>query len=195
MRSGENGRGRGVISTASSRADEPGGADGDIGHRVIKGRRWRVSDPAVPEPLRQALVDELMAARRAVGRAGRAGDSPAVARARSRVQDAKVALGERGPRWWQPRDDDDHRLRAIAATRALLRARDEATPPSPADIARVVDGARWRRRLALVRGVLFALAEAGEIDVRQRGKRVDATARGAISLARGPRFPAPPDAG
>ena len=191
MRSGESGRRRGVISTASRGAD--GRADDDVGYRVIKGRRWRISDPAIPETLRQALVGELMAARRAVGRAGRDDDAPSLARARARVQDAKVALGERGPRWWLPRDEDDHRARAIAATRALLRARDGAAPPSPADIARVVDGAHWRRRLALVRGVLFDLAAAGEIDVRQRGARVDGVVRGPISLARGRGFPAPPE--
>jgi hypothetical protein len=32
-------------------------------HRVIGGRRWRVSDPRIPEDLRQVLVDELMSAR------------------------------------------------------------------------------------------------------------------------------------
>ena len=60
---------------------------------VIKGRRWRITDPSIPEPLRQALVDELMSARRAVGAGGRADDPEAVLRARARVQDAKVALG------------------------------------------------------------------------------------------------------
>jgi hypothetical protein len=66
-------------------------------HRVIGGRRWRVSDPRIPEALRQALVDELMSARRAVRDSRDAADERA---ARDRVHDAKVALGERGVRWW-----------------------------------------------------------------------------------------------
>jgi hypothetical protein len=57
-------------------------------HRVVRGRRWRVSDPRIPEPLRQALVDELMSARRAV----KAGTDAAAERvARGRVRHAKVA--------------------------------------------------------------------------------------------------------
>lgn len=74
-------------------------------HRVIDGRRWRVSDPRIPDPLRQALVDELMAARRAVKHAG--GDAVAERAARDRVHDAKVALGERGVRWWEAARDAD----------------------------------------------------------------------------------------
>jgi hypothetical protein len=33
---------------------------------VVSGRRWRVTDPAIPEALRKELVDELMTARRLV---------------------------------------------------------------------------------------------------------------------------------
>ena len=185
MESGKGGGGEGVISTAD-------GPDDDPGHRVIKGRRWRITDPSIPEPLRQALVDELMSARRAVGAGGRADDPEAVLRARARVQDAKVALGERGPRWWLPRDDADHRVRAIAATRALLRSGSAPRAPRPADVARVVDGTRWRRRLALVKESLSGLADAGEIDLLRGGERVDGPVRGAVSLAPGARFPAPP---
>ena len=72
------------------------------GHYVIiDGRRWRATDPSIPEERRQELVDELMAARRAVGAAKRSGDPEAEAAARSRVHAAKVALGERGPKWWE----------------------------------------------------------------------------------------------
>ncbi len=49
---------------------------------------------------RAALVADLMDARRAVGSAGRTGDAEAVTAARARVHAAKVALGERGPPWW-----------------------------------------------------------------------------------------------
>jgi hypothetical protein len=83
---------------AGETAEETAGwARGVETHRAIRGRRWRVSDPRIPEPLRQVLVDELMAARRAVRDAG---DATAERAARDRVHDAKVALGERGLRWW-----------------------------------------------------------------------------------------------
>ena len=72
------------------------------GHYVIiDGRRWRATDPSIPEERRRQLVDELMAARRAVGAAKRAGDEDAERAARARVHAAKVALGERGPKWWE----------------------------------------------------------------------------------------------
>ena len=67
---------------------------------VIDGRRWRRSDPSLPEERRKALVSELMSARSAVGRAKRKGDKEAERAARDRVHAAKVALGERGPKWW-----------------------------------------------------------------------------------------------
>lgn len=59
----------------------------------IEGRRWRRSDPRIPPSLRQSLVNELMAARRAVAAAG---DETQRRGARARVNDAKMALGERG---------------------------------------------------------------------------------------------------
>jgi hypothetical protein len=65
---------------------------------VIDGRRWRATDPSLPEERRQELVNELMAARRAVGAAKRARDSEAERHARARVHAAKVGLGERGPK-------------------------------------------------------------------------------------------------
>lgn len=69
---------------------------------VVDGRRWRASDPRLPEERRQELVDELMSARRAVAAAKRAEDPDAERAARDRVHAAKVALGERGPKWWEP---------------------------------------------------------------------------------------------
>jgi hypothetical protein len=70
-------------------------------HVIIDGRRWRATNPDLPEEERQRLVKELMDARRDVGRALRDGDAEAEARARRRVHDTKVALGERGPKWWE----------------------------------------------------------------------------------------------
>lgn len=67
---------------------------------VIDGRRWRATDPAIPEDVAAELRRALMSARRAVGAALKAGDPVAERAARDRVQAAKVALGERGTPWW-----------------------------------------------------------------------------------------------
>ena len=74
-------------------------ADGH--HVVIDGRKWRATNPNLPEEERQKLVNELMSARREVGRALKAADKPAAQAARDRVQAAKAGLGERGPKWWE----------------------------------------------------------------------------------------------
>jgi hypothetical protein len=74
---------------------------------VIDGRRWRATDPAIPEDRRHELQRVLMAWRREVRRTkGTAGESTA----RAGVQAAKVALGERGTPWWE-QDDDERRAR------------------------------------------------------------------------------------
>jgi hypothetical protein len=141
---------------------------------VVDGRRWRRSDPAIPDALRTELVSELMAARRAVR------TDPG---ARPRVQDAKVALGERGRPWWEPVDDAAVRERAAAAIRALLRHRAGRTI-CPSDVARVIGGDRWRTATATVREVAAELAEAGEVVASQRGEPVSLrSARGPVRLA------------
>lgn len=156
---------------------------------VVDGRRWRASDPRVPEPLRVELVGELMAARRAVRAAG--ADEDAVRRARDRVQDAKVALGERGEPWWEPPSEDGLRERLAAAMRALLRRRKPESTICPSDAARVAGGQTWREAMDTSRSVAAELAAAGLIEVRQHGSRVDpAAATGALRLARGANWPA-----
>ncbi|MAQ19749.1 MAG: hypothetical protein CMN30_33720 [Sandaracinus sp.] len=92
-------------------------------HRKIRGRRWRVSDPRIPEDLRQLLVDELMDARRAVGAAKRADDAVAERAARDRVHDAKVALGERGVEWWAAEVDEAGRADRRDRARRVLERR------------------------------------------------------------------------
>jgi hypothetical protein len=67
---------------------------------VVRGRLWRSSNPDLSAVCRQRLTAELMAARRDVGTAKRAGDLAAEQAARRAVDAAKVALGERGPPWW-----------------------------------------------------------------------------------------------
>ncbi len=76
---------------------------------VVRGRLWRRTDPTLPDDRRALLVSELMAARRAVGAARRADDPAACTLARARVQEAKVALGERGPVWWHDSAPDLNR--------------------------------------------------------------------------------------
>ncbi|WEH30664.1 hypothetical protein [Streptomyces sp. AM 3-1-1] len=69
---------------------------------LVRGRRWRATDPALPEEVARRLRHHLMAARRAVGAALRAEDAAAERAARERVGIAKRALGERGePPWWE----------------------------------------------------------------------------------------------
>ncbi len=67
----------------------------------IGGRRWRATDPEIPEDAAARLRSGLMAARRAVKAAMKKGDTAAEKRARSQVHSAKVALGERGTPWWE----------------------------------------------------------------------------------------------
>ena len=76
---------------------------------VHSGRLWRCSDPGLSDDERQRLTGDLMDARRDVGAAKRASDEAAERAARDRVHRAKVALGERGPTWW---DGDDHNRKA-----------------------------------------------------------------------------------
>lgn len=95
-------------------------------HVVIDGRRWRATDPSIPEDLRAELVSALMAARRAVRH-----DEGA----RGAVHDAKVALGERGEPWWEPTSEAGRRDRALRAARALLRHRDVDGAVTAAELA------------------------------------------------------------
>ena len=79
----------------------------------MRGRLWRLSDPSLPADVRDALVHELMAARRSVRDAR--GDLGMVGAARSRVDAAKRALGERGPPWWTDGSPDYNRRMAISS--------------------------------------------------------------------------------
>ncbi|HTI34952.1 MAG TPA: DUF3253 domain-containing protein [Miltoncostaea sp.] len=155
---------------------------------IVDGRRWRASDPSIPDALRAELVAELMAARREVGAA--AGDAERTAAARRRVQDAKVALGERGEPWWEPTSGSGRAARLRAAMLSLLRARDPEKTICPSDAARVVGGPSWRPAMPAARDVAAALADDGLLEVRQRGRPVDVrAARGPVRIARGHGWP------
>lgn len=85
---------------------------------VVRGRLWRTTNPALEPPVREQLVKELMAARRAVGSAKRSGNANALSAARAAVDRAKVALGERGPVWWQDGAPDLNRHMACTTSYA-----------------------------------------------------------------------------
>ncbi|MBI6704587.1 hypothetical protein [Pseudomonas viridiflava] len=76
---------------------------------VVKGQLWRCSNPSLTEEERQRLVNELMDARRTVKSAKVTQDSAQLKQARANVDTAKVALGERGPVWWQDGAPDYNR--------------------------------------------------------------------------------------
>lgn len=78
-------------------------------YMVVRGRLWRVANPQLSADVRDALVHELMGARREVKAALAAGDQERLAAARRSVDSAKVALGERGPVWWQDGTKDFNR--------------------------------------------------------------------------------------
>ncbi len=85
---------------------------------IVNGRRWRATDPAVPEDRRAELTRILMAWRREVRRLKETDGEQA---ARAGVHAAKVALGERGtPPWWEQTEEQ-------------RRQRWEATIASPDD--------------------------------------------------------------
>ncbi len=75
---------------------------------VVRGRLWRRANPSLPDGERQALVDRLMTARRAVKAALNTDDQAGLAAARAAVDAAKVGLGERGPVWWDGDDLNRH---------------------------------------------------------------------------------------
>ncbi|WP_133542418.1 biopolymer transporter Tol [Microbacterium sp. BK668] len=85
---------------------------------VIGGRRWRRTDPSLPDDLVKALKSHLGRGRSAVRTAQRGGDAAAVAAARVRVGLAKRGLGERGPYWWDE-PEEERRRRAEDALREL----------------------------------------------------------------------------
>ncbi|MFK0310403.1 hypothetical protein ACIQUF_04085 [Pseudomonas sp. NPDC090233] len=76
---------------------------------VVKGQLWRCSNPALCDEVRQRLVQDLMKARRAVKDAKASNDEVQLRAARAAVDDAKLALGERGPVWWDDGSPDYNR--------------------------------------------------------------------------------------
>jgi hypothetical protein len=136
---------------------------------TVAGRRWRTSDPSIPQQFRQELVNELMAARRAIRDAKNPG---AIRSGRRRVHDAKVALGERGHGWWLPPRSVATSRRIDAALRVLLRSRGPGRSICPSDVARIVGGTTWRMLLPVVRDRAVKMAEGSELEILRRGRVV-----------------------
>lgn len=85
---------------------------------VIDGRRWRRTDPSLPDDVVESLKSHLGRARSAVKKAKGGDDETAIRAARDRVQLAKTGLGERGPYWWEV-DEADRLAQAHDALRRL----------------------------------------------------------------------------
>lgn len=171
-----------MTADAGSASDEKTGPEhtADGHHVIIDGRRWRATDPSIPERFRQELVDELMSARRAV-KASAEG-------ARHRVHDAKTALGERGAPWWEERTGDAFDERIAATIRALTRKRDQSSI-CPSDVARTIGGESWRSLMPEVRRVAATLADREEVVVTQKGEPVSIReARGPVRIVGGPKL-------
>lgn len=92
---------------------------------LVKGRLWRTSNPDLSPQRRDALVHELMSARSAVRTALKSGSG--LPEARTRVNAAKIALGERGPVWWTDGSPDLNRHLAKNTPYAAWAA----NPPPP----------------------------------------------------------------
>ena len=110
-----------------------------------------------------------MAARRAVRDAT---NQTELRTSRGRVNDAKVALGERGHAWWLPPEPAATTRRIEAAVRALLRSREAGRTICPSDVARIVGAATWRTLLPVVRDRVVAMTTRGELEILRRGQVV-----------------------
>lgn len=175
---------RAAAAPATNDLEQASPAGDDIpehAYFTVEGRRWRATDPNLSEPFKTALTRELMSARRAV-KQHKGGDAVAERAARDRVQDAKVALGERGPKWWLPMTEQERNTRVAATIRALARERGEGKSLCPSEVARALGGDDWRSLMPCVRAVAFELQSAGDVRVTQKSQVVNAAARGAVRM-------------
>ncbi len=173
----------------------------DKRYLVVRGRLWRATNPSLDEAEREQWTKRLMDARRAVGKGLRQDDEAGVRRARARVHRAKLALGERGPAWWEDgapdynrrlvvntpyRDWHERAVRWASELDRLLDHRARGASVCPSDVARAAEPRDWRKYLDEVRAVARHLARQGAIRITQRGWEIDpdADVRGAIRLSR-----------
>ncbi len=141
-------------------------ADGH--HIIVGGRKWRATDPSIPEPLRVELESELMAARREVHL--RRSDADLVLAARARVDDAKHALGERGDAWWEPPSEDGHDRRIRSTIRALTSHRGPDETVCASEVARAVASPDWESAMERIRKIARDLAVDGVVAISTAGR-------------------------
>ena len=110
---------------------------------VVRGRLWRRSDPSLPPSQMQSLMADLMSARRAVKIATNDVERRA---ARAIINEAKHALGERGPVWWGDGAPDYNRHFAKNSPYAAWFASSKASQPGRVQYVRIVDVTGLHRR-------------------------------------------------
>ncbi|MFG6401136.1 biopolymer transporter Tol [Microbacterium sp. P04] len=91
---------------------------------IIDGRRWRKTDPVLPDETVAALRSHLGRGRSGVRVARLSGNTEREATARHRVGLAKRGLGERGPYWW-----DEPEAARLARAREALDELDDLDDP------------------------------------------------------------------
>ena len=94
---------------------------------VVRGRLWRKANPALTPEERDTLVRKLMKARRMLKKNGSADDRLDARRA---VDEAKQALGERGPVWWTDGAPDYNRHMAKNTSYADWFANSSSVAPA-----------------------------------------------------------------
>ena len=142
----------------------------DRRHIIVDGRKWRASDPSIPDRFRAELVAQLMSSRRSVKTSKQ--DTDQLATARAGVHDAKIALGERGEPWWDEPSDAGRHQRTASTIRTLLRHRGPDSSICPSEVARTIASPNWRPALDHVRDVGAELAANGDIAITQSGQTV-----------------------
>lgn len=88
------------------------------------------------------------------------------------MQDAKVALGERGHPWWEPPKDSATYERLTSTILALCRHRGPGRTICPSDAARVVGADGWRDIMDDARHAAVELADVGRVQILARGEPV-----------------------
>lgn len=88
---------------------------------IVKGRRWRATDPILPEELAAQLRSHLGTARSSIRTAA---DDSEVLAWRRRVQLAKEGLGERGDAWWDLSEQE-----RLERARERLRSLEDSSRP------------------------------------------------------------------
>ncbi len=91
------------------------------------GRRWRKTDPSLPEDVKARLMSHLGRGRSGVRNSAKGDDGGALPRARRTVQLAKEGLGERGTPWWEQSEAE-----RTARWTAALEELDALHPKRPA---------------------------------------------------------------